>query len=318
LKPCISIAIPAFKIIFLKEAIQSVLNQSFTDFELIIVNDKSPEDLEKVISSFSDSRIKYYKNEINLGKESVVKNWNKCLEYAEGEFFVLFSDDDIYEPEFLQEMYILLKKWPKVDIAHCRVKMIDSDNKIINYSSSCPEYENVIDFMWHRLKGIRIQFAPDFMIRTERLKEIGGFIDFPLAWSSDDATWFQLAKENGVVFLDKPLCNWRSSNTNISKIGSADLKINANIKYSKWINDFINRLDAITEENKFQIKESKQFIQIWKRKNIVNILVRTSGDGILSILNILQNWLKFRKKYQLNFNILLRATFIIIKNILFT
>lgn len=65
--PLVSIAIPAYKKKFLADAIQSVLNQSIQDFELIIVNDKSPEDIDSVVEHFNDKRIRYFTNETNLG-----------------------------------------------------------------------------------------------------------------------------------------------------------------------------------------------------------------------------------------------------------
>ena len=83
-----SISIPAFKRRFLKECIDSILSQTCHDFELIIVNDASPEDLHSVVRQYSDSRIYYYVNEKNCGAVNVVDNWNKCLEYAKGDFII--------------------------------------------------------------------------------------------------------------------------------------------------------------------------------------------------------------------------------------
>ena len=83
--PLVSIAIPAYKKKFLAEAIQSVLNQSIQDFELIIVNDKSPEDIDCVVENFNDKRIRYFTNDTNLGGKNPAQNWNKCLSYAQGE-----------------------------------------------------------------------------------------------------------------------------------------------------------------------------------------------------------------------------------------
>ena len=61
-KDLVSIGIPAYKATYLKEAIDSVLNQTYTKFELIIVNDKSPENIEEIISTYNDKRIRYSSN----------------------------------------------------------------------------------------------------------------------------------------------------------------------------------------------------------------------------------------------------------------
>ena len=90
----ISIAIPAYKAKYLAQAIESVLNQTFNDFELIIVNDQSPEDITSIVKSFNDRRIRYYINDKNIGGNDPVANWNKCLSYAKGEFFAMICDED--------------------------------------------------------------------------------------------------------------------------------------------------------------------------------------------------------------------------------
>ena len=96
-----TIGIPAYKSTFLKECIDSILAQDYSNFELIIVNDASPEDIDSIVSSYNDKRIRYYKNERNFGAEHVVDNWNKCLAYATGDYFVLMGDDDKMELDFL-------------------------------------------------------------------------------------------------------------------------------------------------------------------------------------------------------------------------
>ena len=96
----VSVILPAYKSAYLNQAIESILNQTYTNFELIIVDDASPEDIKEVVSKFSDKRIKYYKNQENIGGKSLVAQWNHCMQYASGEYFVLAADDDIYHTEF--------------------------------------------------------------------------------------------------------------------------------------------------------------------------------------------------------------------------
>ena len=74
-----SITIPAYKAAFLPEAIESCLAQTYSDFELIVVDDASPEDIAGIVHRYEDRRIKYYRNEHNYGAINVVENWNRCL-----------------------------------------------------------------------------------------------------------------------------------------------------------------------------------------------------------------------------------------------
>ena len=79
-----SIAIPAYKGVFFNECLNSLLQQTYSDFEIIIVDDASPDNLFQIVENNQDIRIQYYKNETNIGAENVVDNWNRCLQYAKG------------------------------------------------------------------------------------------------------------------------------------------------------------------------------------------------------------------------------------------
>ena len=84
-----TVAIPAYKGKFLKECIESVLAQSYKDFELIVVDDASPDNLAEIAASFDDPRLSYHRNKTNCGAVDVVDNWNKCLAMAKGEYICL-------------------------------------------------------------------------------------------------------------------------------------------------------------------------------------------------------------------------------------
>jgi len=290
----VSIGLPAFKSKYLEEAIRSVLNQTYTDFELIIVNDNSPENVEEIVFSFDDNRIRYYKNEENLGQISVVKNWNRCLEYSKGEYFVLFSDDDIYGSDFLMEMVNLAERYKNVNLFHCRVRQIDKKGKTINYSATCPEYEDVLDFIWHRLQGYRLQYVIDFFCRASALRLVGGFYDLPLAWGSDDITWYLIAKNNGIVYSPKILCNWRWSDINISSIGNVQKRIEAKNGYYDFLNTFVNNIST-SRYNKWILDDIVKSIPRQREKSIEQLI--ESNIGNLSYHNILK--LKLRNKISL-------------------
>lgn len=250
--PKLTFGLPAYKAPFLHEAIDSILAQSYTDFELVIVNDASPENLDEIVQSYSDKRIRYYRNAENLGKKDLVSNWNLCLSYARGEYFVLASDDDVYHKDFAVKMIELLEKYPNVDLAHCRVATINAEKNVVSVSGSCQEWESCVDFVHNRAIYRRTQMAPDFMCRTAALRAIGGFVSFPLAWYSDDATWFLLAKHGGVAWSSDILFYFRNSGLNISSSprGVAEKKLAAATQYSEWLEFFISELKPENSQQK--------------------------------------------------------------------
>ena len=110
----ISILLPAYNDEkYIAEAITSILSQNVSDFELLILNDASIDDTEKVVLSFSDKRIKYIKNEKNLG---LSENLNKGMRLAKGLYFARMDGDDICLPGRLEKQLRVLEENPDIDI----------------------------------------------------------------------------------------------------------------------------------------------------------------------------------------------------------
>jgi len=99
--PLVSIAIPTYNRAdsYLKEALQSVLNQTYQNFELIVSDNCSSDDTELVVKNFRDNRIRYFKQTENIGQNN---NCNFCLAQARGKYFMLLYDDDLIDPDFLE------------------------------------------------------------------------------------------------------------------------------------------------------------------------------------------------------------------------
>ncbi|MEJ0106415.1 MAG: glycosyltransferase [Bacteroidota bacterium] len=163
------------------------------------------ERLEEIVQSFNDDRIIYFYNDQNTGAENVVDNWNKCLEKAKGDFFVLMGDDDQMESSYLEEFALLIEAYPELDIYHCRTRIIDENSQKIDLTSSWPEYESIYDNILHRFEYGRLQFISDFVYRTLALRKNGGFYKLPLAWGSDDISAFIAIGDKGIAHNNKTL-----------------------------------------------------------------------------------------------------------------
>lgn len=113
IKPKISVLIPTYNYgRFLDETIQSVLSQTYTDFELVVVDNCSTDNTIEVVQPYLvDKRVRFYRNETNIG---LVGNWNKCLELAQGEYIKFLCADDKFHPLLLQQFAAVMEQHPQV------------------------------------------------------------------------------------------------------------------------------------------------------------------------------------------------------------
>lgn len=109
----------------LREAMESILAQTFTDFEFLILNDASSDPrVEEVVQSFSDPRIVYAVNEKNLG---ISGSRNRLLDMAKGEYLAVMDHDDISLPGRLEKQVAFLKEHPDVGLVGCQFSTIGRD-----------------------------------------------------------------------------------------------------------------------------------------------------------------------------------------------
>ncbi len=205
-----TIGLPITKTKYLQEALDGIKSQTFTDFELIIKNNaKTPETIAEIKNMCSEwigkENVKYYESKEQLG---MTANFNSIVEKATGNYFTIMSDDDVMEPEFLSEFSQLVDKYPDVKVFHCRVKRIDGNGAVLDFSENCPEMESQIDFIYQRMRSKRTLYLSDFVVDTEALKEIGGFPIESSGWGCDEITWTRLAY-NGIGATQKVLLKYR-------------------------------------------------------------------------------------------------------------
>jgi len=241
----VSIAIPVYKSTFLKQAIDSVLAQTFADWELIIVNDASPEPISVIVKEYTEPRISYYENVTNIGMENPAANWNRCLELARGNFFCLLCDDDCYEPSFLDEMLAIADKYPTVSVFRSRAKIINETGDVLDYYPSAPEWESCSDYIWHKESRVRRQSISEFFLRRKYICDLGGYFSLPKAWFADEISIYRFAQENGIASVNRPLFRFRESWQSISCNNHFNVrhKVEACNIYYRWLGNFIASWD---------------------------------------------------------------------------
>jgi glycosyltransferase involved in cell wall biosynthesis len=117
----------------LKHSIESVLMQSFEDYELIISDNASDDETESVVKSYDDPRVRYSRNTTNIG---CLANWNRCLALAQGKYIGILPDDDLMLPENLAAKVDVLSRHPEVGLIHSKYHLIDAEGRIIQFDTN--------------------------------------------------------------------------------------------------------------------------------------------------------------------------------------
>lgn len=156
-QPLVSVIMPAYNgEKYIDRAIQSVLHQTYKNFELIIVDDKSTDNTLGEIEKISDSRIKLIENEKNRG---IAYSTNLAIENSNGKYIALLDDDDEAFPERLEKQVMFLESNLDIDVLGGKTVYIDAENSILKYGTTPRRNPNLI-------KSILLFRCMDFMNST--------------------------------------------------------------------------------------------------------------------------------------------------------
>jgi glycosyltransferase involved in cell wall biosynthesis len=128
--PRVSIGLPVFNgEKYIEAALDSILNQTYTDFELIIVDNASTDQTPRICRKYvaKDKRIRYYRNKINIG---AVANFNRAFKFSSGEYFKWAAHDDVLAPQFLAKCINILDSDPSIVLCHSKTCRIDEYGKL--------------------------------------------------------------------------------------------------------------------------------------------------------------------------------------------
>lgn len=274
---------------YLKEAIESILNQTFKDFEFLIINDGSTDSSIKIIKSFSDSRIILIENNQNMGQS---KTLNKGLSLARGEYIARMDQDDISLPDRLLTQVDFLEKNINIDIVGGGYQLFGKeDNRKIFLPSSS------IKLAWKFLMNTYL-CHPSVMFRRSVLKTIQYY---PQTISEDFAFFSKIIQKYRGSNIKKILINYRQHNTNVSTIQSEKINISVRETFLKNFQFYTNSLDGseifynFYFKYKINLKDILKFVKksflisqkILKNYNIRKISFEAFNLYFIIILDIL-------------------------------
>lgn len=198
--------------LYIKDSIQSVLDQSYSDFELLIINDGSTDATVAIIEQFNDSRIRLINNETNKGL-SYTRELG--IQQAQGIYYAILDSDDIASPDRLQLQVAYFESHPEVHLCGGHARIIDGKGAETGFMK--------IDTGTVQDMGINMLFGNPFinsslMMNRETILAVGGYRNFAPAEDYDLS--YRISLKYGVANLDHVLVSYRVHDTNISTLQS--------------------------------------------------------------------------------------------------
>jgi len=275
----VSVMMPAYNAeIYIAQAIESVLAQSYMQWELVIVNDGSTDNTAEIVKEFDDPRIIYIYQE-NLGLSAAR---NTGIRNSRTEIIALLDSDDLWEPEFLEIMLGLIERHPDAAAVYCGFQYIDAQGQDIGIPSCKvipPEtvYETFIcEGNW---------LAPCAVVFRRRLAQEVGLFDESLMAVEDADLWIRLSALHHFIGLPKVLVKYRRHDSNMSK----DPHRMVTAKYQCTEKMFGPPVGDISSCSELKRCAYEKVFQYGARGYLASGIVEKSADNFQQLLKISPN-----------------------------
>jgi glycosyltransferase involved in cell wall biosynthesis len=198
----------------LPDCLRSILCQTFTDFEILVMDDCSPDDTPEVVRSFDDPRVHHIRHAANVGH---LENYNAGIRHARGKYLWLISADDRLRRDYVLARFVAaMEAHPRATFVFCPVIKLKGAEETVQSGWSAPN-DCVLDgkrFLGDLL-GVNCVPAASAMARTDAYRSAGGFpLDLP--YSGDWYMWCVFALRGDVIALAEPMVNYRLHDGNMT------------------------------------------------------------------------------------------------------
>jgi cellulose synthase/poly-beta-1,6-N-acetylglucosamine synthase-like glycosyltransferase len=270
--PTVSVVVPNYNHArFLRKRIESVLGQTYQDFELILLDDCSTDDSRTILSEYAgDARVRVEFNEVNSG--STFKQWNKGVGLARGKYVWLAESDDYADERLLEKLVRRLEEDPSAVFCYCRSWRVSDDGEFDGYCDSCLSYLDAqkwtADFSVDGREECRkylVRFntvlsASSVVFRRDVYREVGG-ADEKLRFCGDWKMWASMALAGGrVCYLGEPLNYGRTHAGSVTTRSWREATAAAEIVHvTGWI------LERVSVDQAMREKVCEDLSRVWSQ-----------------------------------------------------
>jgi len=267
--PKVSVIIPNYNHArFLRQRTESILGQTYQDFEVILLDDCSTDESQSILREYAaDPRVRIELNEKNSG--STFKQWNKGVRLARGEFVWIAESDDYADARFLERLVAVLEAEPEGTFVYCRSWCVAADGRASGFID--PELPEEARRRWTadyfaegstecRNYMVRCNTVPNasaVVFRKAAWQRVGG-ADETLRLCGDWRLWAAMALEGRIMYVSEPLNYYRAHDASVrSKSKLTGLDVAEALQVIRWI------LDRVTPQEAVLRKTYKTFAGLW-------------------------------------------------------
>jgi glycosyltransferase involved in cell wall biosynthesis len=221
MNPKVSFIVPSYKLAhFLPDCVNSILTQTYGDFEVLIMDDCSPDNTPEVAAGFKDPRVKYIRNETNLGH---IRNYNKGIEISRGRYIWLLSADDCLRRNYVLQKYVeLLEKNPQVGYVFCpAITLMEGKEVGLEVWTAWPGGGDRVLSGREVVRRSAYKCAvcsPAGLVRKDCYTRVGGGFPIGLPRTGDMYLWAVFAMMYDVGYFAEPMVYYRRHNNSMDKI----------------------------------------------------------------------------------------------------
>lgn len=203
-----SIIIPLYnKENFITTAIESVLSQSYRNFEIIVVDDGSTDDSVARVKTISDHRIKM----IRQANNGVSSARNRGIELAKGELICFLDADDWYLPMYLETMVSMASRHPGIVFFASRFKSISNPQPAdLCWDPGDTDRDELVSDFFYRWRLATFFYTSSVAIRRTGLSRLDSYFPIGEQWAEDQDVWFRLAEISDIAYCPAPLVGYRT------------------------------------------------------------------------------------------------------------
>lgn len=215
-QPLVSICIPTYNAEkTVVQTVQSILNQTYQNLEIIIVDNASTDNTLNLLQKFKDPRIKIYRNTTNIGAE---KNFSKCVELAKGKYIAIFHADDLYMPDMVEKQIRAFQDNPTIGAVFTMANLINTCGEIIGGGKLPVKLRGkgiyyFPEMFLSLLENASFFVTPSAMVESELYKKLVPFNVEKFGTSADLDMWLRILEEQPITILDEKLMSYRISYT---------------------------------------------------------------------------------------------------------